>query len=238
MGKFESKVVMITGAAGNLGQAAANAFLAAGARLVLVDRHPTRLHELYPALSATGAHFLATSVDATDPDAVEALTAEVIERWGQIDVLVNTVGGYRAGKPAHETELKTFDFMFKLNVHTAFIASRAVIPFMLARETGKIINVGSKSGLQGQKNAAAYSAAKGALIRLTESMAAELKHAGLNVNCILPGIIDTPENRQAMPKANYERWVKPQSLADLILFLASQAARDIHGAAIPIYGLT
>ena len=236
MYSFENSVVMITGPTGNLGSAVVTAFRQAGAKLVLVDRHPNRLHKIYADLSTSDDHFLATSVDVTDPEAVGKMAAEAIERLGQIDILVNTVGGYRAGKPLHETSLETLDFMFKLNAQTIFNTCRAVIPFMIDQKHGKIINVAAKPGLKGSKNSSAYSAAKSAVIRLTESMAAELKRQEINVNCILPSVIDTPENRAAMPNAAHNRWVTPQSLADVILFLASDAARDIHGAAIPVYG--
>jgi len=236
MYSFENSVVMITGPTGNLGSAVVTAFRQAGAKLVLVDRHPNRLHKIYADLSTSGDHFLATSVEVTDPEAVGKMAAEAIERLGQIDILVNTVGGYRAGKPLHETSLETLDFMFKLNAQTIFNTCRAVIPFMIDQKHGKIINVAAKPGLKGSKNSSAYSAAKSAVIRLTESMAAELKRQEINVNCILPSVIDTPENRAAMPNAAHNRWVTPQSLADVILFLASDAARDIHGAAIPVYG--
>jgi NAD(P)-dependent dehydrogenase (short-subunit alcohol dehydrogenase family) len=159
-----------------------------------------------------------------------------VDHFGRIDVLAHTVGGFRAGTPLHETLLATLDFMLNLNAKTVFITNQAVIPHMLRQGAGKIINLAARAGLQGQSNLAAYSASKAAVIRLTESAAAELKQSGINVNCVLPGTIDTPQNREAMPDADFSRWVKPESLADVILFLASDAARDIHGAAVPVYG--
>jgi NAD(P)-dependent dehydrogenase (short-subunit alcohol dehydrogenase family) len=132
--------------------------------------------------------------------------------------------------------LKTLDFLFSLNARTTFIASQAVIPKMLEQGKGKIVSVAARSGLAGGKNMSAYSAAKAAVIRLTESMSAELKLQGINVNCVLPGTIDTPQNRTDMPNSDHSRWVKPASLADVILFLASEAARDVHGAVVPVYG--
>jgi NAD(P)-dependent dehydrogenase (short-subunit alcohol dehydrogenase family) len=126
--------------------------------------------------------------------------------------------------------------MLDLNARTAFVVSRAVIPGMRERGQGKIIHVASRAALKGSAKAAAYSASKSALIRLTESLAAELKRDGINVNCVLPGTIDTPQNRASMPKADRSRWVAPEAIADVILFLASDAARAIHGAALPVYG--
>ncbi len=150
--------------------------------------------------------------------------------------MINTAGGFRAGSPVHETSLDTWEFMISLNAKTAFIASRAVVPQMILQRSGAIINIGARPGLKGVANAAAYGASKSAVIRLTESLSAELKRKGINVNCVLPGTIDTPENRNAMPDGKFERWVKPEAVADVILFLASDLARAIHGAAIPVYG--
>jgi NAD(P)-dependent dehydrogenase (short-subunit alcohol dehydrogenase family) len=153
-----------------------------------------------------------------------------------LDVLVNTVGGFRAGTPVHETPVETWDSMMSLNARTAFVVSQAVVPLMMGQGRGVIIHIGARPGLKGAANAAAYSASKAAVIRLTESLSAELRDSGINVNCIVPGTIDTPQNREAMPNADPRRWVAPDSLADVILFLASPAARDIHGATIPVYG--
>jgi NAD(P)-dependent dehydrogenase (short-subunit alcohol dehydrogenase family) len=177
-------------------------------------------------------------VDLTDVESVGAVVAEVRQRFGRIDVLVNAAGGYRAGTPVHETPLETWDFVLDLNARTGFISSSAVIPVMLEQGSGKIVNVSARAGLKGTGKAAAYSVSKSAVIRLTESMSAELKRSGINVNCILPGTIDTPQNRESMPTADHSRWVPPEALADVILFLASDAARAVHGAAVPVYGLS
>jgi NAD(P)-dependent dehydrogenase (short-subunit alcohol dehydrogenase family) len=233
---FTDRVVMVTGAAGNLGTAVARAFQASGARLVLVDRAPDRLPQIFPELANSPDHFLATSVNLTDAEAVAAMVAEALQRLGRIDVLVNVAGGYRGGTPVHETSLEAWDFLLDLNARTVFITSRAVIPTMLPQGSGKIVNVAARAALSGSANTAIYSVSKSAVVRLTESMAAELKKQGINVNCVLPGTIDTPQNRASMPKADTSRWVTPEALADVILFLASDAARAVHGAAVPVYG--
>ena len=233
---FSNRVVVITGAAGNLGVVTARAFQAAGASLVLVDRSPDRLQKLFPELADSTNHFLATGVDLGDVAAVESMAAETVNRLGKIDVLVNTAGGYRAGKPLHETPLEDWDFLLNLNAKSVLIACRSVIPTMLQQGAGKIINIASRAALLGEANAAAYSVSKTAVVRLTESMAAELKDKDINVNCIMPGMIDTPPNRQAMPEADYSQWVAPAALTDVILFLASDAARALHGAALPVFG--
>jgi NAD(P)-dependent dehydrogenase (short-subunit alcohol dehydrogenase family) len=123
-----------------------------------------------------------------------------------------------------------------MNGRSVFIACQKVIPDMLNQGSGKIVNLAARPGLEGQAGMAAYSASKSAVIRLTESMAAELKDQGINVNCVIPGTIDTPQNRETIPEADYSTWVTPESLADVILFLSSEAARDVHGAALPVYG--
>ena len=233
---FSDRVVIVTGAAGNLGSAVARAFQAAEAKLILVDRAPDRLQRLFPDLVDSPDHFLATSVDLTNVEAVEAMVDETVKRFGRVDVLANTAGGFRAGTPVHETPLETWDFMLNLNARTVLIAGRAVIPQMLRQGSGKIVNVAARAALKGGAKMAAYSASKSAVLSLTESMAAELKRENINVNCVIPGTIDTPQNRQAMPKANYDRWVKPEAVADVILFLASDAGRAMNGAAVPVYG--
>jgi len=234
MSDFSERTVIITGAAGNLGSAVAKAFQAAGAKLALVDRATDRLPRIFPDLVGSPDHLLIPSVDLTDVDGVASMVAETLSRFGRIDVLANIAGGYRAGTPVHETPLEAWDFMLNLNARTVLIVSKAVIPHMLEQESGKIVNVSTLAALKGRAKMAAYSASKSAVMRLTESMSAELKRKGINVNCILPSTIDTPQNREAMPNADFSRWTKPEAIADVILFLASDAARAVHGAAIPV----
>ena len=233
---FSNQIVMVSGASGNLGQAVARAFYAAGASLVLLDRKSEQLSGLFPELAGSTKHLLLGSVDATDAGSVGGAVQAAQDRFGRIDVLANTVGGYRAGTPVHETALETWDFMLNLNARTAFVLSRAVVPLMLAQGSGKIVHVAARAALKGGANASAYSVSKSGVVRLVESMAAELRQEGLHVNCVLPGTIDTPQNRQAMPKADHSRWVPPEAIADVMLFLASDAARAVNGAAVPVYG--
>jgi NAD(P)-dependent dehydrogenase (short-subunit alcohol dehydrogenase family) len=235
---FANKVVIITGAAGNLGSNVAQAFLTSGANLVLVDHSKGKLASLFPDLINSKDYILADGVDLTDIEAIERLASEVIKQLGSIYALVNIAGGYRAGTPVHNTPLETWDFLLDLNARTVLNSCQAVIPKMLKEGSGKIINIAARQGLKGGANMGAYSASKSAVIRLTESMSAELKGQNINVNCILPGTIDTPENREAMPSSDFDRWVSPKALAEVILFLASPSARAIHGASIPVYGLS
>ncbi len=236
MSRLKDKVVIITGAAGNLGRAVASRVQAQGGRMVLVERSGEHLKAIYDELKASAQHWLAGGVDMTDANAVNAMAAEAHKRFGRVDGLVNTVGGFRGGKPVHEADLAEWDFMYDINVRTALNACRAVIPYMLKAQSGRIINVASRNAFQGSPNYAAYSAAKTAVLRLTESLAGELKARGINVNCIVPGTIDTPQNREAMPKADFSTWVPPEDLANVIAFLLSDDARSVTGAAVPVYG--
>jgi NAD(P)-dependent dehydrogenase (short-subunit alcohol dehydrogenase family) len=232
----KERTVIITGAAGNLGSSVAQKFLEGSANLVLTDRGVGRLDQHFPELSDSDQHILADGIDVTNLNSINKLIENVLDLFKQIDVLVNTIGGYRAGTTLPNTPVDTLDSMFTLNTRSVYIASQAVLPHMIEQKRGKIISVAARAGLRGRAKMSAYSVSKSAVIRLTESMAAEVKNVGINVNCILPGTIDTPQNRAAMPDANYALWVKPESLANVIYFLASEEARDIHGASIPVYG--
>jgi NAD(P)-dependent dehydrogenase (short-subunit alcohol dehydrogenase family) len=162
--------------------------------------------------------------------------ADVLSRFGRIDALVHTVGAWRGGKPVHEDDLANWDFLFSVNLRTTLLCCRAVIPQMLKQGRGKIVTVASRDGFKGSAGYAAYSASKSAVLRLAESLADELKGSNINVNCILPSTIDTPQNRAAQPEADFTKWVEPAAIADVIRFLASDASRAINGAAIPVFG--
>ena len=232
---FSNQVVIITGASGNLGNALVERFRAAGAKLVLVERNAGKLKQAYPDLADHPDHSIA-GADLTNAEAMKAAVDATIARFGRVDVLVNTVGCFRAGTPLHETPLDTFDFLMNLNARTVYIAAQAVLPTMLAQGRGKIISIAARPGLEGRANQAAYSASKAAVLRLTESMAAEYRMQNINVNCIIPGTIDTPQNRTAMPDSDFSKWVQPESLADVVAFLASDLARDVHGVALSVVG--
>ena len=231
---FEGKTCLITGASGNLGRAVAAAFASAGAALALLDRDDRSLRAAH---GSQGERRLLLDVDLLDAAAVANAVRTAVDRFGRIDVLCNIAGGFRMGHPVHETPEDTWELMLDLNAKSVINTARAVVPRMIAAGQGKIVNIAALAGLGGKANMGAYSAAKSAVIRLTESMSAELRDKGINVNCILPSIIDTPQNRADMPGADPRRWVAPEALAEVVLFLASDAARAIHGAAIPVTGL-
>jgi NAD(P)-dependent dehydrogenase (short-subunit alcohol dehydrogenase family) len=233
---LKGKVAIITGAVGNLGAATARLFQNQGARTVLVDRSQERVTEAFKTLADSPDHLLAGGIDLTDPASLSRLMEQTVERFGRVDILVNTVGGYRGGKPVHETDLADWDFLFGINLRTVLLCCKSVIPHMLERSSGKIINVASRDALAGSAGYAAYSASKSAVLRLTESLAAELKASNINVNAIMPGTIDTPQNRAAVPNGDYTKWVPPEAIADVVAFLASDASRAINGAAVPVFG--
>lgn len=232
---FEEQVVVVTGAAGNLGRAVARAFRERGAQLVLLDRDGERPTE---SLAFDPRADLRLEVDLTDASQVARAVSTVIGQFSRIDVLCNLAGGFRMGDAVHETDAQTWRFLFDLNAGSVLHTATAVVPYMLAAGRGKIVNVGAFAAQRGIAQMGAYVASKAAVVRLTESMAAELRERNINVNCVLPTILDTPENRAAMPDTDPSRWVSTEDLAHVILFLASGHARAVHGAAIPVTALS
>ena len=237
MNALTQRVVIITGASGNLGSAAAQAFRTAGAHTVLIDRATDRLHRHYADIVVSPDHLLLGGVNLADEASVASAIGSAVERFGRVDVLVNTVGAWRGGTPVLQTPLADWTFLHEANVLPTLLTSRAIIPHFLAQRSGRIINIAARSGLVGEGGSAAYSAAKSGVLRLTEALSAELKTSGINVNAVLPATLDTPQNRAGSPGADFSKWVHPDAVADVVLFLASDAARAIHGAAIPAYGL-
>lgn len=228
--RFDRKTVVVTGAAGNLGHAVARTFAGRGTRLVLIDRDRDRLEGMLGAEGMEARVFV--PLDLLDRAQVEA----AIARLGRVDVLCHLAGGFRMGEAVHETSDETWDFLLDLNARTLLNVVRAVVPSMIAAGGGRIVTVGAMAAQKGAGLMGAYCAAKASVIRLTEAMSAELRDREINVNCVLPSIIDTPENRAAMPDADPARWVAPDDLAAVIAFLASDDARAIHGAALPVTG--
>jgi NAD(P)-dependent dehydrogenase (short-subunit alcohol dehydrogenase family) len=213
---FTDKLVVVTGSAGNLGAEVGRRFGSLGGRVVPVDL-PTNL---------------------LDQKAVDGVVDAIVAKHGRLDVLCNIAGGFRMGSPVHETSDQDWDFLFNVNVRTVLHTARAVVPHMLKAGGGKIVNIGAFAAQRGAAQMGAYTAAKAAVIRLTEAMSAELREKNINVNCVLPTVLDTPQNRAAMPDADPARWVALQDIAAVIAFLASDEARAIHGAAIPVTGLS
>lgn len=233
---FTGKVVLVTGGSGALGIEVGQSFVKSGASLVLTYYSDSSL-QLLQKICGTSKNLFLLRGNFTKEDDVKTLVSEVMRRFGRIDVLANVIGGYVAGKPVTEISEDEWDEMMNLNLKTAFLLSKHIVAQMEKQSSGKIIHVAARPGLKGTGFDAAYVASKSGVIRLVESLSEEVKLKGINVNCILPSIIDTEENRLSMPGADYAKWVKPADLAKVMLFLASDEARSITGAAIPVYGL-
>ena len=230
---FTGKVALITGAAGNLGKAVADAFDVAGARQVLVDIDSSVLDKVY---GAGNDRRYAIAADLLDEASTKRAVDAALAKFGRIDVLCNIAGGFSAGLPVHETPAATWQRMFELNATSVVNTARAVVPAMIAAGGGNVVNVAAAASTRGQANMAAYTVAKNAVVRLTESMAAELRAHGIGVCCVMPTIIDTPQNRAAMPGADASQWTPPAAIAEVMLFLASDAALILSGCAIPLAG--
>ncbi len=227
-------VILITGAAGNLGRAVAATHAAHGARVALLDRDETALRD---AFGPDTDRQLCLATDLLDDDATGRAVAAAHQHFGRIDGLCHLAGGFHMGDAVHDTSDATLDALLDLNVRTLVITARHVVPLMLTAGQGHIVTVGAFGAQRGSAAMGAYASSKAALQRLTESMSAELRHQGIRVNCVLPTVIDTPQNRAAMPDADPSQWVAPEALADVIAFLGSPAARAVHGAALPVTGL-
>lgn len=235
MSELKQKIVIITGAAGALGSTVAKTFASQGATLVLVDINRERLDTVRADLPDE-IESTVIETNLLKQESVDAMVNAVIAKYGSVDVIANIAGGFTMGPLVHETSDKDWDFMMDLNLRSIFHTSRAVIPVMLRNGGGRIINISARAANEGKAKMGPYCASKAAVITLTESLAAEHKFDDINVNCILPGTIDTERNREDMPDANHDNWVPTEALADVILFLASGASRCVTGAAIPVFG--
>ena len=216
--------VLVTGANGGLGTAVCQAFLDSGATVIGVAR-----------VWKEPARFATISADVGTAEGCEKMMAQALQR-GPLDALVHLVGGFSGGSPLTETTDQTWDGMMDINLRTAFCAMRAALRPMTAAGRGRIVAIGSRVAVEPSPNFAAYAVSKAALVALVRNVAAEGKKSGITANIVLTSTIDTPQNRKAMPDADFTRWVTPQSIAKLIVWLASDAAADINGAVVPIYG--
>ena len=222
--KADGKVVLIAGGSGALGQTVVPAFVATGARVITVDQHP-------PIVQAEGRTGMKANV--TDEADVRRLVEEVIRTVGHIDALINLVGGFAIGRVV-ETDTSLWHRMLNMNLTASFLLSRAVLPHMLERRMGRIVHVAARAALEPFPGAAAYIVSKSGLVSLIRALSTELARSGVTVNGVLPTIIDTPANRRSMPDADPSKWVRPESIAQTLIFLASEEANQINGALIPV----
>ena len=224
---MDGKVVIVTGASGALGKVVAEAALARGAGVAGVDHATSQI-------PVTGNRIELGGVDLSDPAQAKKAIDAVVAHFGRLDALINIAGGF-AFEAVAEGDPKTWQRMYALNVLTALNASRSAIPHLAASPAGRIVNVGAMGALQPGAGMGAYAASKAGVHRLTEALAAEWK-GRITVNAVLPSTIDTPANRAGMPKADFAKWVTPGELAEVILFLTSEAASAVTGALIPVSG--
>jgi NAD(P)-dependent dehydrogenase (short-subunit alcohol dehydrogenase family) len=230
------RVVFVAGGTGGLGRAVSLAFLAEGARVIVTYRKREELDALKNLAAGNSPNLDGREVDVTDEAEVCKLVDEIVARHGRLDAMVNTVGGYAGGVELWKLDTKVFDQMLALNLRAGYSLSRAAVKVMLKQGSGAIVNVAAKAALDHAAGASAYAASKAAAVAMIDSLAEDLKGTGIRVNSVLPSIIDTEANRKAMPEADFTKWPKPEDIARVILFLCSDDARVIHGAAIPVFG--
>jgi len=230
---FSNRIVLVTGGTGALGSSITKAFVESNATVIssyVYDREePSTQTENKSSIQLIKADITKEEVDR--------LVSTVMDKYGHIDILVNVVGGYIGAKSIVKLDEKEWDLMMAMNLKSAFLISKHVTKHMVASKYGKIIHISSKKGLHAEGSDSAYAASKSGLIRLVESLSEETKESNINVNCIMPIIIDTQANRKAMPNADFNKWVKPDDLANVVLFLSSEEAKTITGAAIPTFGV-
>jgi NAD(P)-dependent dehydrogenase (short-subunit alcohol dehydrogenase family) len=234
-GRFAGKSVLVAGGTGGLGRAVSLGFLDEGASVVVTYRDQKEFDVLESAVTEKSL-LEGYNADLTDEAAVQQLIARILADHRGLDAVVNAVGAYAGGVPLWELESKVFDRMMALNLRSGFILARAVAPEMLKQRSGVIINIASKAAFDHAAGAAVYVASKAAAVAMMDSLAADLNGTGVRVNSVLPSIIDTEANRKAMPGADFAQWPKPENIARVILFLCSDDAKLIHGAAVPVYG--
>lgn len=232
---FSNKIVLVTGGTGALGSSITNAFLQSKATVIssyIKDRENPQIKK------GSDSTVELIKANITNEEEVNKLVSKILDKYTRIDILVNVVGAYIGGKSVTEIDEKDWDSMMNLNLKSAFLISKHVTRHMVSSKYGKIIHISSRNGLHSEGYDSAYSASKSGLIRLVESLAEETKESNINVNCILPTIIDTQTNRKAMPHAEFDKWINPDDLAQVILFLSSDEANIITGASIPTFGVT
>ena len=235
---LKDKVVVVTGATGALGRVVVKTFLDGGAHVVSTYRSEQRLKELEDFLGETKGNFSSVQADSLDEVSLLSLFQKVIQQQGRVDVLLNIVGGYKGGADIVDTAVSDWDHMMDLNLKSVFLCSKAALPYMMKQNYGKIVNVASRTAVEKRyrsKNGA-YAVSKAGVIVLTETLAEEVRKYDINVNCVMPSTIDTPENRRNLAGADSSKWVKPEHIAKVLVFLSSDDSRTINGACVPVYG--
>lgn len=232
--RFRNQVILVAGGTGGLGRSVSIAFLEEGATVVVTYRREEEFQALRQAAGESASRLEGRGIDVTNEKDVAQLIASVVAKYGRLDALTNAVGGYAAGRKLWEAEAGVLEKMLALNLFAGYVLSRVVAPIMIKQGRGAIVNVASMAAIDHAGSAAAYAASKAAAAAMIDSLAVDLKGTGVRANSILPSIIDTEANRKAMPTADYSKWPKPQDIARVILFLCSDGAEAVQGAAIPV----
>lgn len=235
---LENRVAMVTGATGGLGRVVAKALLESGAQLVISYQDEGKLAELLRSVGGFEGKVTAVKTDVTDEDSVNNFVQKAVEKHGRVDILFNIVGAYAGGTDVANTEGRIWDSMMNVNLKSAFLCSKAVLPYMIKQNYGRIVNVSSWMAFEKNRRvkSAAYAVSKAGVVVLTETLALEVKNYDINVNCVAPSTIDTAANRRNMPKADPSKWVDPKDIAEVMIFLASDRSKVVSGASVPVYG--
>jgi NAD(P)-dependent dehydrogenase (short-subunit alcohol dehydrogenase family) len=234
--RFRGRVAFIAGGTGGLGRAVSLALLDEEARVVVTYRRSEEFAALEGDAKSLPGSLSGLELDVTDEAAAQRSVEAVNAERGAIDILVNAVGGYAGGTALWSTPPEVWDRMMLLNVRSGYALCRAIVPGMLQRGQGSIVNIASRAAFDHAAGAAAYAASKAAAVAMMDSLAADLRGKGVRVNSVIPSIIDTEANRRAMPSADFSKWPKPEEIARVVLFLCSDEAKLIHGASVPVYG--
>jgi len=232
--RFAGQVVLVAGGTGGLGRAVSAEFLGEGATAIVTYKNEPEFAALRSEAGAKASRLEGHAVNVMEESAVQQLVNGIVAKHGRLDAAVNCVGGYAAGAKLWEMKPEVMAQMMSLNVQSGFVLFRAVVPAMLTKDRGAIVNVASRAAIDHAGSAAAYAASKSAAVAMIDSLAADLKGTNIRANSILPSIIDTEANRKEMPKADFSKWPKPQEIARVILFLCSDDAKLIRGASIPV----